>query len=81
MFLIINKLFSSQFFKNSLLYTIGSMMTPMIGLIMLPVFTSYLSPTEYGIMTTVQSIMGMLQLLLLLSLHVILGSDPRSTKV
>ena len=67
--LYINKLFKSKFVKNSLLYTIGSMMTPMIGLIMLPIFTGYLSPSEYGIMTTVQSLVGMLQLFLLLSLH------------
>lgn len=69
MVLYMNKLFKSKFFKNSFLYTIGSMMTPLIGLIMLPIFTEYLSPTEYGIMTTVLSLMGVLQLFLLLSLH------------
>lgn len=44
-------------------------MTPMIGLIMLPIFTNYLTPAEYGIMTTVQALVGMLQLFLLLALH------------
>lgn len=63
------KLFESKFFKNSLLYTVGSMMTPMIGLIMLLIFTNYLTPTEYGIMTTVQTLVGMLQLFLLLALN------------
>lgn len=63
------KLFESKFFKNSLLYTVGSMMTPMIGLIMLPIFTNYLTPAEYGIMTTVQTLVGMLQLFLLLALN------------
>lgn len=52
-----------------MLYTIGSMMTPALGLILLPVYTNYLSPKEYGIMTTVQTLVGMFQLLLLLSLH------------
>ena len=69
MFLRIRKMFKSKFLKNSLLYTFGSMITPMIGFIMLPVYTGYLSPAEYGIMTTVQTLVGMLQLFLLLSLH------------
>lgn len=45
------------------------MMTPMIGFIMLPIYTSHLSPAEYGVMTTIQTLVGMLQLFLLLSLH------------
>src|SRR5690625_4033326 len=67
--MLINKLFKNKFFKNSLLYTIGSMLTPMIGLIMLPIYTGYLNPSEYAIMTTIQTLMGMLNLFLLLSLH------------
>ncbi|MFD1037183.1 oligosaccharide flippase family protein [Virgibacillus byunsanensis] len=62
-------MFKNKLFKNSLLYTVGSMMTPMIGLIMLPIFTKYLTTAEYGIMTTVQTLVGMLQLILLLALH------------
>lgn len=69
MFLYIKKLLKSKFFKNSLFYTVGSMMTPMISLIMLPIFTNYLTPAEYGIMTTVQTLVGMLQLFLLLALN------------
>lgn len=63
------KLFKSMFFKNSILYTFGSMMTPMIGFIMLPIYTFYLSPSEYGIMTTVQTLVGLFELILMLSLH------------
>lgn len=63
------RMFKNKFFKNSMLYTIGSMLTPMIGLIMLPIYTGYLNPAEYGIMTTVQTLMGMLNVFLLLSLH------------
>ncbi|WP_147802814.1 lipopolysaccharide biosynthesis protein [Alkalicoccus halolimnae] len=59
----------SKFFKHSVLYTLGSMMTPLISLILLPVYTNYLSPSEYGTMTTVQTMVGMLQLFLLLALH------------
>lgn len=65
----IKKIFKNKFFKNSILYTLGSMMTPLIGLIMLPIYTNYLTPSEYGVMTTIQTLMGMLQLFLLLSLH------------
>ncbi|MYL69835.1 oligosaccharide flippase family protein [Halobacillus litoralis] len=59
----------NKFLKNSVLYTVGSMMTPLLGFIMLPVYTNYLSPSEYGVMTTVQTLVGMLQVFLLLSLH------------
>jgi O-antigen/teichoic acid export membrane protein len=60
---------SSPFLGNALLYTIGSMITPAIGLILLPVYTSYLSPGEYGTITTIQALAGILQLVMLLSLH------------
>lgn len=65
---MMKKLKNNIFLRNSLLYTIGSMITPAIGLIMIPIYTDYLSPAEYGIMTTVQALVGMLQVFLLLSL-------------
>ncbi|WP_010648135.1 oligosaccharide flippase family protein [Oceanobacillus massiliensis] len=62
-----NKLLSiikgNKFLSNSFLYIIGSMMTPAIGLVMMPIYTNYLSPEEYGIMTTVQTLAGMFQLI------------------
>ncbi len=45
------------------------MMTPMLGLVLLPIYMEFLSPAEYGIMTTVQTISGLLQLVLVLSLN------------
>lgn len=45
------------------------MMTSMISLILLPIYTNYLTPSEYGTMTIVQTLVGMLQLFLFLSLH------------
>ncbi|MCT2534645.1 oligosaccharide flippase family protein [Aquibacillus koreensis] len=69
MSILINSVLKNKFIKNSILYTVGSMMTPMIGFILLPIYTGYLSPAEYGIMTTVQTLVGMLQLFLLLSLN------------
>lgn len=60
---------NSKFISNSILYITGSMITPAIGLIMLPIYTNYLEPSEYGVLTTVQTLVGMFQLFLLLSLH------------
>jgi O-antigen/teichoic acid export membrane protein len=37
------------FLKNSLVYTIGTILTRGIAIILLPVYTRYLSPAEYGI--------------------------------
>ncbi|MFD1173227.1 lipopolysaccharide biosynthesis protein [Oceanobacillus picturae] len=62
-------LINNKFFSNSILYVLGSMMTPALGLIMMPIYTNYLSPAEYGTMTTIQTLSGMFQLFLLLSLH------------
>ncbi|MDX6153983.1 oligosaccharide flippase family protein [Marinococcus sp. PL1-022] len=66
---MLSKLMKSKFFKNSVMYTVGSMMTPLIGFIMLPVYTNYLSPAEYGTLTTVQTLIGMFQVFLVLSLQ------------
>lgn len=59
---------NNKFFRNSLMYTIGSMLTPIAGFIILPIYTNYLSPSEYGIMTTVQTLSSMVQILLALAL-------------
>jgi len=64
-----SKIKNNIFLKNSILYTFGSMMTPIIGFIMLPVYTNYLTPSEYGVMSTVQTVAGLIQLILLLALH------------
>lgn len=69
MILYIKKLINNKLLKNSMLYTIGGMLAPMLGIIMLPIYTNYLSVEEYGIMTTVQTLTGMIALFLLLSLN------------
>ncbi|WP_343750536.1 lipopolysaccharide biosynthesis protein [Lentibacillus halophilus] len=58
----------NTFLTNSILYVIGGLMTPLIGFIMLPIYTQYLSPDEYAIMTTVQTLVGMLEVFIILSL-------------
>ncbi|MDE0582101.1 oligosaccharide flippase family protein [Planococcus sp. A6] len=59
----------SIFLRNSILYTVGSMLTPLIGFIMLPIYTNYLTPSEYGTLSTITTLVGMFQVFLLLSLH------------
>lgn len=67
--LFLIKFKKNSFLRNAFLYTIATMMTPAIGVILLPVYTAYLTPAEYGIMTTVQAFVGVLQLIMILSLH------------
>lgn len=66
---IMAKYKKNSFFGDAILYTIATMMTPAIGVVLLPVYTAYLTPTEYGTMTTVQAVVGVLQLIMILSLH------------
>lgn len=66
---MLKKIVANPFFKNSLLYTLGSMITPIIGFIMLPFYTNVFTPAEYGVVTTTQSLIGLLQIFLVLSLH------------
>nr|WP_285848052.1 MULTISPECIES: oligosaccharide flippase family protein [unclassified Mesobacillus] len=63
------RFFKNKLIRNSLIYTLGSMITPLVGLIMLPIFTKFLDPSEYGVMVTIQTLVGLLQLFLVLSLH------------
>lgn len=37
------------FFKNSFIYTIGTILTRGISILLVPIYTRYLSPSEYGI--------------------------------
>lgn len=68
MFTKIKQIAYSSIFKQSALYTIGAMAPPLVNIILLPVYTNYLTSTEYAIMTTIQALVGMLQIFLILSL-------------
>ena len=37
------------FFKNSFVYTVGNVLTRSVAIFLLPIYTKYLSPAEYGI--------------------------------
>ena len=38
-----------SFIKNSFIYTVGALLTRGIGIILIPIYTRYLTPTEYGV--------------------------------
>jgi len=45
-----------QLFTHTTIYGIGDIATSVVGLLLLPVFTRYLSPTEYGIIALLLSV-------------------------
>lgn len=55
--------------KNSTLYTFCSFFQKGSGFFLLPVYTAYLSPSDYGTLSLITSITGFLSILLLVSLH------------
>jgi O-antigen/teichoic acid export membrane protein len=49
--------------KNTIIYTLGNLLPQIISFILLPVYSKFLSPNEFGVisaMTTVQAIMALL---------------------
>ncbi|RAZ51788.1 lipopolysaccharide biosynthesis protein [Campylobacter hyointestinalis] len=51
-----------EFFKNSLIYIVGTIVTRGIGILLVPIYTRYLSPSDYGIIdlfTIVASIINL----------------------
>lgn len=55
--------------KNSTLYTISAFIQKGSGFLLLPVYTAYLSPADYGSLNLIASITGFLSILLLVSLN------------
>lgn len=58
-----------QLLKNSFIYTISILFQGGIVFLLLPVYTSYLDPTQYGIIAVLSSLTGFLSTFYLLSLH------------
>lgn len=46
---LVNKIERMSLFKNTVIYTIGRMLPQVAGFILLPLYTKYLTPKEYGI--------------------------------
>jgi O-antigen/teichoic acid export membrane protein len=55
--------------KSSAIYTITTILQNGIALFLLPLYTRYLTPDDYGILAVVNSINGFLTIFLMLSLH------------
>lgn len=63
----------NKIFKNSSIYTFCALLQKGSGFLLLPVYTSYLTPEDYGIMNLITSITGFLSILFLCSLHAAAG--------
>ena len=55
--------------KNSALYTFASFLQRGVGFFLIPVYTRFLTPDDYGIMNIIHSVIGFWGILFLLSLH------------
>lgn len=60
---------SAAVFKNSVFYTIASVLQGFIGFLLLPVYTKYLSPLDYGTLALVTSFVGILSSVITLQIH------------
>ena len=58
-----------EFFKNSFIYTIGTVLTRGIGIILVPIYTRYLSPAEYGIIDLFMILGSIIALTIALEIH------------
>ena len=50
----------NKFIKNTLFYTIGNFTSKAVNLLLLPLYTSYLSPDEFGIVNSIQVLSNIL---------------------
>lgn len=54
--------------KNSLLYSIGTLLPQVAAFVLLPIYLNYLSPSDYGILNSVQVISSILAIVYTLSI-------------
>jgi len=62
-----------QVFRNSFCYMIASFTPVAVNLVVLPVFTRYLSPQDYGVLALTQSFATFLPVILSLQIHSSIG--------
>lgn len=55
--------------KNSFIYTIGGGLQPLLNFLLLPVYTSYLLPAEYGIITAIYALIALFRVFYTLCLE------------
>ena len=58
-----------KLFKNTSLYTLGNILPQAVNFFLLPVYTKYLSPDQYGIVNSMQVLQSVLIILFSLSLE------------
>ena len=68
-----NKNWSQSIAKYGVWYLLSSVITKGLGIILLPIYTKYLTPHDYGILQTINSIAAFLPFLLSLSLDAAFG--------
>ena len=59
----------SKLVKSTVIYTLGEFLPRLFSIVFLPVFTTYLSSTDYGIMSYTGSFMVFLYVFIALSLN------------
>lgn len=57
-----------KFMKNSVIYTIGDILPKILYFFMIPIYTKYMNPEEYGIVTTVLTVGSIFSMLYILGL-------------
>jgi len=57
------------FFKNSFIYTIGTVFTRGIGIFLVPIYTRYLTPSEYGVIDLFVILTSIISLTIALEIH------------
>ena len=57
------------FFRNSFIYTIGTVLTRGIAIILVPIYTRYLTPSEYGIIDLFVILSSIISLTIALEIH------------
>jgi len=56
-------------FKNSIFYIFASILQGMLSFLLLPLYTRYLSPTDYAILALVNSFIGIVSVIITLQVH------------
>ncbi len=64
---------SKKIYKNSFFYLVASILPAAVNFLVLPIFTCYLSPKDYGILALIQSFIAFLPLILSLQIHRSIG--------
>lgn len=70
---MIRRLFSSALFRSAGVYTLSNVVNSAVPFLLLPVFTRYLSPTDYGIVSMFQVMTGIMTPIIGLSIHGAIG--------